>query len=146
MKHIFYLVAIAFIIYEIIWITNPKVQIDKSKRFIEESKKNKGKKWDDYTDEYKDLFKSKGLVSLIFTLWMVAGLLTFNWLPFLAILVFNLIIIAPISKLTKYSTGHTVLHWLNSIVGFVFGIFVVVNSYHLKINVYEWFIQWVNGL
>lgn len=146
MKHIFYLVAIAFIIYEMLWILNPKEQVDKSKKFSEESKKNKGKKWDEMTEEYKDLLKGKGLVSLLFTMWMVAGLLTFNWLPFLAKLVFNFVIIAPISKLTKYSIGYTVLHWLNSVVGFAFGVFVVVNSYHLKINIYEWFMQWFNAL
>lgn len=146
MKHIFYLVGIAFIIYEMLWILNPKAQVDKSKEFEAESKKNKGKKWDEYTDKYKELLKGEVLVSLLFTLWMVAGLLTFNWMLFLAKLVFNFVIVAPISKLTKYSIGYTVLHWLNSIVGFAFGVFVVVNSYHLKINVYEWFMQWLNAL
>lgn len=77
MKHIFYLVTIAFIIYEMIWILNPKAQVEKPKEFIDESKKNKGKKWDEMSEEYKDLFKSKGLLSIFFMVWMVAGLLTF---------------------------------------------------------------------
>ena len=144
MKHIFYLVAILYIIYEVIWILNPQAQVDKSKELNEESKNNKGKKWDDMSDNYKDILKTKGLASLIFTVWVFAGLLTFNWAVFLAKIAFNFIIIAPISKLTKYSVVYTVLHWLNSVIGFIFGVFIIVNSYHLKINVYELVIQWLN--
>ena len=97
-------------------------------------------KWDDYTEEYKSLLKTKGLASLTFTLWMFGGLLTFNWLAFLIKIAFSFIIIAPISKLTQYSWAYTGLHWFNSLLGFAFGLFVIVNSYHLKIDLYAWFL------
>lgn len=44
------------------------------------------------------------------------------------------------------SGEYTALHWLNSVIGFAFGIFIIVNSYHLKINAYEWFMQWLNAI
>jgi len=109
-----------------------------------ERKKNKGKKWDDMTEEYKDLLKTKGLASVFFMLWMFTGLLTFNWLIFLAIIIFNFTIIAPLGKLFKYSIGYTVLHWVNSLIGFTFGLFIIINSYHLKIDVYKWLIELIN--
>ena len=144
MKHIFYFVAIAFIIHQMIWILKPKFKVEKIKSFETESKKNKDKKWEEYSSDYKQMVIDKGSSSLLFTFWMFAGLLTFNWPVFLSILVFNFAIVAPISKLTKYSLMHTVLHWINSIIGFAFGVFVIVNSYHLKIDIYEWMFQWLN--
>lgn len=34
------------------WLLNPKGQVEKAKEMKEEGKKNKGKGWEDYTDEY----------------------------------------------------------------------------------------------
>lgn len=138
--------GIAFVIYELIWLLNPQAQVEKLKEFSKETKKNNGKKWDDYTEDYKSLLFTKGIPALTLTFWMVCGLLTFNWLPFLLKLIWNFTIIAPISTLTEYSLFYTVLHWFNSLVGFAFGVFVIVNSYHLKIDVYEWFVNLVTAL
>lgn len=146
MKHLFYLIGIGFVIYEIMWILNPKSQVEKSKKFWKETKLNKGKKWDEMTEDYKGLLFSKGVPNIILTFWMVCGLLTFNWLPFLLKLVWSFVIITPISNLFRYSIAYTVLHWFNSLVGFAFGVFVIINSYHLKIDVYEYFLVWVNSL
>lgn len=143
MKHIFYLVGFCFVIYEMMWILNPKEQAEKSKKFNELMKEHKGKELDEYSKEYQDILWTKGLVSLIFTFWMFGGLLTFNWLAFLALLVFNFVIIAPISKLFKYSLAYTALHWVNSIIGFAFGLYVIVNSYHLKIDLYQLVKEWL---
>lgn len=106
-------------------------------------KQNKGKKWDTYSEDYKDILISRGLPSLLFTLWMFAGLLTFNWVAFIAFNAFNFIAIAPISKLFKFSPAYTVLHWLNSVIGLAFGVFVTINSYHLKLNLYEIVKAWL---
>lgn len=144
MKHLFYFMGIVFIIYELGWLLNLKDNIDKSKKLRKETKKNKGKKWDDMTDKYKNLLKTRGLASLIFSSWMFAGLLTFNWVAFMIMIMFNFVVIAPISKLTQYNWAYSCLHWINSLLGFVFGIFVIVNSYHLKINLYEWLMGLLN--
>jgi hypothetical protein len=143
MKHIFYFIGICFIIHEVLWIISPVEYTEKSKKFKELMKQNKGKRWDEYPQNYKDILITLGLPGLLFTLWMFAGLLTFNWIAFIAFIAFNFIVIAPISKLFKFSHAYTVLHWLNSVVGLAFGIFVIVNSYHLKLNLYEIFKAWL---
>lgn len=145
MKHIFYLNAIFFIMYKMMWIVNPTENVKKSKLFSRLSKENKGKKWDDYDDEYKLLLKTKGLIALSFTLWMFTGLLSFNWLAFLFIILFNMIFINLISKPFKYNGIYTTIHWLNSIIGLAFGIFIIINSYHLQIDLYELLITWWNA-
>ena len=136
MKRIFYFIGILYIIYEVIWIISPQDMVDKHRELSSERKKHKGKKWDDYTDEYKGMIKQQQVPGLFIILWLFSGLLTFNWVVFLSIIVFNFIIITPISKLLKYSMGYTILHWINSVIGFIFGVFVIINTYHLKIDVY----------
>ena len=143
MKHIFYFIGICFIIHEVLWLLNPIEYTEKSKKLKDLMKQNKGKKWDEYPQDYKDILINRGLPSLLFTLWMFAGLLTFNWVAFVAIIAFNFIAIAPISKLFKFSLAYTVLHWLNSVIGLAFGVFVIINSYHLKLNLYEIVKAWL---
>ena len=126
-----------------LWLVSPVEYTEKSKKLKDLTKQNKGKKWNTYPDDYKDILISRGAPALLFTLWMFAGLLTFNWLAFIGIIAFNFIIIAPISKLFGFSHAYTVLHWLNSVIGFVFGVFVIVNSYHLKINLYDIIKVWL---
>ena len=137
MKHIFYFITILFVIYELIWIFNPKEQADKSKNYTKLNKENKGKDWDDMGEDYKSLLITKGLWSVIMILWMLSGLLTFNWIAFLAFNLFQFGIIAPISKMTSFGSAYTALHWFNSIIGLFFGMFIIINSYHLKIDLLE---------
>jgi hypothetical protein len=51
---------------------------------------------------------------------------------------------APLSKMLRYSFAYTALHWFNSIIGFVFAIFVTINHFHLKIDIYKLFISTFN--
>ena len=143
MSTIFYLMTIQFIWYELVWITRPFEKTNEVKEFDLLQKQFKGKKWNDFSKEYKSELKSK-LWLVLMTLWMFLGLFTSQWIAFLFILVFNFIVIAPLSKLLKYSVGYTILHWFNSIIGFVFGIFIIINHYHLNINLTELFLQYFN--
>lgn len=136
MKHIFYFIGIFFVLYELYWIINPVAMVRNNKRFIELGKIEKDLKWDKNSDEYKTLYISTGLTSFVFLLYFFIGLLSFNWVAFALILAFNIVIIMPISRLTRYSFAYTALHWINSVIGLVFGVFVIVNSYHLKIDLY----------
>jgi hypothetical protein len=138
MKHIFYLLGMAFAIYEMIWIMDPQSQVNKTKRLRELSKEQKDLEWEQYTTEHKDLLKTKGCVPLAFLIWTLIGLITYNWVAFAIYLVFSLGVIVPISKVTQYSPAYTVTHWLASIVGFTLSIFVILNSYHLHIDLYAW--------
>lgn len=137
MKIFFYLIAIWFIVHEVVWLISPKDKVEKSKLLSKLIKEFKNKEWNDYSREYKDLLKTKGVAGFTFLLWMVIGLFSFNWTLFLIFIVFQFIVIAPLSKLTKYSITYMVIHWINSLIGVGFGCFVIINSYHLKIDILE---------
>jgi len=123
--------------HEIYWIISPKKHVKATKKIRKLNKQHKGKKWDEYTEDYKDLFIKKGLPSLLFFVWMIVGVLSFNWILFLAMLIFNVGFINLISKPFRYNNIYVAIHWINSIIGFMFGVFVLINSYHLKIDTFE---------
>ena len=136
MTTIYYLSTIIFLLIELHWLVSPIEKTNKARKFMALSKLNKDKKWDEFSEEYKSQLKSK--IWLLYVLfWMLIGLFTFQWQAFLAMIVFNFMIINPISKLVKNTFLYTILHWINSLIGFAFGVFVIVNHYHLKLNLTE---------
>lgn len=143
MKEIFYLFAVFFTIYELTWVLKTKRKIKKSKEFEELSEKNKGLKFEDWSDDYTSMVFTRVFIKLPMIIWLIVGLFTFNWIAFLAILTFNILIIAPISKLLKDSIAYTILHWLNSLIGVIFGVFVIINAYHLKIDLYQLLLTYI---
>ena len=98
--------------------------------------------WDEFSEEYNSQLKSK-LVLVLVLIWMFIGLFTFQWAGFVAIFLFNLLIIAPLSKITRYSITYTIIHWFNSLIGLTFGLFVIINHYHLKIDLTQWFLSFI---
>ena len=136
MTTIYYLSTIIFLLIELHWLVSPIEKTNQTRKFMALSKLNKGKKLDEFSEEYKSQLKSK--IWLLYVLfWMLIGLFTFQWQAFLAMIVFNFMIINPISKLVKNTFLYTILHWINSLIGFAFGVFVFVNHYHLKLNLTE---------
>jgi hypothetical protein len=140
METIYYLSTIIFICIELHWLISPIEKTNDAKKFFELSKQSKGKKLSELTKEYKSEIKSK-VWSIFVLFWMFIGLFTFQWVAFLSIILFNILVIAPISKLTRFSITYTIIHWINSIIGFIFGIFVIINHYHLKIDLYKWLLD-----
>ena len=136
MTTIYYLSTIIFLLIELHWLVSPIEKTNNARKFMALSKLNKGKKWDEFSEEYKSELKSK--IWLLYVLfWMLIGLFTFQWQAFLAMIVFNFMIINPISKLVKDTFLYTILHWINSLIVFAFGVFVIINHYHLKLNLTE---------
>src|SRR6478752_5447455 len=102
MTTLFYIYAIFFIFYELIWILSPIDKTEDTRRFLKIHKDFKGKKWDEFSDEYKSQLKNKLWLSTLL-LWMFVGLFTFQWAAFLLFITFNFLIIAPLSNLLKFS-------------------------------------------
>lgn len=142
LTHLFYLATLFFIHEEWSWIVNPREKAEDLKRFAELKNQNKGKKSNEYSEEYKSVLKSKYWLLIPF-FWMFIGLFSSQWVAFLLIILFNAIIISPLSRLTKYSTEYVVLHWVNSMIGFLFGAFVIVNHYYLKINLTDLLLSFI---
>lgn len=118
---------------QLAWLLAPVEQTLEAKKYIELSNQFKGKQWFEYSKEYKIELKSKGWLVWVF-LWMFIGLFTSQWVVFLAIFIFNLLIVPPITKLTRFSMAYTIIGWLKSAINLALVLFVIVNHYHLKID------------
>ena len=136
MEHIFYFIGILFLIYEVYFLLNLKNELEESKRFKELTKEFKNLEWNDYSEEYKKLFKNKAFV-LIFLFWLFIGLASSQWVLFLIFLLFQFIIIIPISDLVKFSFYRYFVTGFNTVVGIIFSLFLILNKYHFKLNLYE---------
>lgn len=137
MKHVFYFITFGFIIYEMMWVLAPKKRAENNKKFDELIKKNEGLSWDNCSKEYKSKMTPKIIAVFINLFFLFGGLLTFQWPLFLLMMVLQFIVIAPLSKLTKFSPAYTALYFVNSVIGLSMGVFVIVNAYHLNIDIYE---------
>lgn len=137
---LYYLSTIFFIWGEITWLYSPIEKTKDMQNFFKLSKLNKGKKWNEFSKEFKSELNSK-LWNIIIAFWMFLGLFTFQWAGYIAIILFNFLIIGPISKLTKYTIFYTILHWINSLIGLIFGIFVIINHFHLRIDLTKLFLS-----
>lgn len=139
---IFYLFGVYFIWHELIWIISPSFKAKEARKFFEAHKEHVGKKWGDLPESYREIILSH-LGVIFITLWMFFGLFSSQWIGFLFMLVLNLFIVAPISKLVRDTWIYIPLHWINSVIGFAFGIFVIINHYHLKLDLTQMFFSFV---
>lgn len=138
MTTIYYLIGLIFLFEELIWIMDPVHQVKSSLNWLRYHKKEKNyKNWNSHSEEYKSLLlkHSSKLISFI---WLLMGLFTFQWVLFLSIILFNVIIISPISKRYLKNInikGYTKLHWFNSLIGLLFVLFIIINKFHLHIQI-----------
>ena len=137
MTTLYYISTLIIIYLEWDWLLHPFDKFKEAKAFQEMTKTLKGKKWNEYPQEYKSMVGNK-LWALYTPIWLFIGLFTFQWVGFLLILVLNFFIIAPLSKFTKNSIAYIMINWVNSLIGLVFALFVIVNHYHLNIDLTQW--------
>jgi cation transport ATPase len=143
MTHLFYFVGLIFLIYEISFLFSIKEKLADSKDFKEKSKEYKGKKWDEYSEEYKSEIIKKSFL-LIFLMFFFVGLFTQQWFTFLVFLILQFVVFLPLSKLVGYSPLRYLTTGLNTLLGIVFSLFVIVNHYHLHIDTFQFFTElWV---
>ena len=120
MKHIFYFLTILPIIWEIANLTNTKRVHD----FAFNLRKMKGKKITEYTQKQKEIV----FWMLGYIIWNFIGLFTFQWPVFL---VFFLIGLIP--KRVMW------FRWIDSFISLIILLFIVLNAYHFKIDIWNLF-------
>lgn len=140
MLTLYYTFTILFLLNELRWIVTPVSMAKRAELYINSVNKSKNLDLNVETLDRKSML-GISLLSTFIVLWMFLGLLTNQWPIYLLILSFNICIVNPISKLLKYNKGYIILHWTNSIIGFIFGLFVMINYFHLKIDITELAIQ-----
>ena len=118
MKHVFYFLTI----FPILWEVMNLVNINKTHQFALGLKAMKGKKYDEYSSSQK----SFTICMIGYIIWNFIGIFSFQWTVFLGLFLFGLI---P----KKYIW----FRWIDSLISLVVLIFIVLNAYHFKIDVWE---------
>jgi hypothetical protein len=95
-------------------------------RFFTEFRAMKGHKF----EEYSSTQKTVGLLMLFYFVWVFIGLLSSQWV------VFSMIFI--ISFIPK---KYIFVRWLDSLVTLIALLFILMNAYHFKIDVYQFLLS-----
>ena len=132
LKFIFYVYALVIILQEIIVIGDTQSKVDENRK-LEELKKLKDES-PLHKSQFEELAKKK-IFGMITFIWFILGIFTFQWPFFLAFLIFQIVIMAPLFKITHFNKVYTILFWLNGVISLFFTIFLVVNAYHLHIKI-----------
>ena len=145
MTNLFYLIGLIFLIYEINYLFSIKEKQLKNEKFKKLLKEFENKKWDDYSEEYKNMLVGK-ISLLIFVIFFFVGLLSQQWFTFLLYLIAQFVIIGPLSKLFNNTPLKILITGINTIIGIIFSLFIILNHYHLHIDTYQIFIEWWSKL
>lgn len=116
MKHIFYFLTLFPILWEMINLYNPR----KVHNFISSYKSIKGKSIEDYTLNQK----SFTYFNVGYLIWTFIGLFSFQWVLFIFLFALGLI-----------PKKIIVLRWIDGLVSFLILVFIILNAYHLHIDV-----------
>ena len=117
MKHVFYLLTIAPILWEAINLMG----IKKTHNFLNNLKQIKGKEFSEWTENQK----SFTICMIGYILWNFAGFFTFQWVLFVCLFLLGLL---P-KKYIWY-------RWLDSLISISILIFIIINAYHFKIDIW----------
>lgn len=118
MKHVFYFLTI----FPILWEVMNLVSINKTHQFALGLKAMKGKMYDEYSSSQK----SFSIYMIGYIIWNFIGFFSFQWTVFLVLFLFGLI---P-KKYIWY-------RWIDSLISLVVLIFIVLNAYHFKIDIWQ---------
>jgi hypothetical protein len=136
MAHVFYFIGLLYLIKQLATLLSP---IEKSRwfwKFSDLTKAHKGLKWDDYTEEYKDMCKSAAW-SLLFLVWAILGLFSsINWVMFVLYLFLQFIIFTPLYRILRKTFAYIAVLWIAALLNIIFVLFVVINAYHLRMDMW----------
>jgi len=118
MKYLYYLVAIAPILWKFSFIFN----LDNMHAALMRFKNVRGKSLKAYSDNQKTV----SFLLLLYLLWIFIGLFTFNWVSFLV-----LIFLGFVPNNNKYVV------FINSVISVLILFFVVLNAFHFHIDVWN---------
>lgn len=121
MIHVFYIFGVFFIIYSLLVVVSPNQYNDFLVRM---------KAMNDKQEKPDTSMAIAGcliaLVSISYLLWLVIGLLTFQWPLFIVLLVISYI-----------PPKHIVIRFFKSLVALVMLVFILLNAYHFNIDVFD---------
>lgn len=134
-KALFYSVFIYFIYKSLLYLSQPKLEQKKIRVLKKLTKKYANLEYDKWNVTYRKLSWEILPYYILLFLWLFIGLYTFNWLIFVMYIVFIILLSILNNVLLKMKITPIFLYWIDSFIFLVLSIFVIINSYHLKIDV-----------
>jgi len=140
MKTIYYFVGLMLLGYELMFLIGFKGQMKRIKAYWDYKKDHevKTEDWDNLPDDVKNTRILGVFVGIPLILWLLGGLLTFNWLLFVFYWVYFFIIVA-LKEISRPSSIYSGIVFFDTLVSIVFIAFVIINSYHLHIDLWQYF-------
>lgn len=126
MKHLFYLIGVAPILWEAMGVFDPL----RFHKFSQSMKKLKGVKFDDYTKTQQYV----SMLMLFYMVWIVAGFLSTQWVSFILIFLISLI-----------PKPFVWIRFLDHLITFLLLVFIIINAYHLKIDLWAFIVTWFHN-
>lgn len=122
MKHIFYLMTIAPLMFEFYTICD----VYKVHSFMKTMRNTK-------SDELNSTQKSLQIYCLVYFIWTFIGLITFQWIVFIFLLLTSII-----------PKKYVIIRFIDSIISAFILLFIIINAYHLKIDVLKYLLDLLN--
>jgi hypothetical protein len=130
-KDLFYLVGAFYIVYELLYIFNVRHMnlIEDKGDVIYRRTPSSSWGW-----RYKFIKRSQ----LVICVWFILGIFSdYNGFAFLLFLAYIFLISKPRFKKVKNTSEYNRWTWTDSLIGLLFGIFVILNAYEWKVSVYD---------
>lgn len=141
MQHIFYFIAIIVLIYEFILMTNPHAKALERIKMKHLYEKYRYVKFEMYPKELKNNSYKVILFHLPILFWIFIGIFSSQWILFL-ILLFSSLVFVPFNKILMKNSYIKAIHlFVISFLWFNIIIFMLINKYHLHLNLKEIIIQ-----
>lgn len=121
-KYLFYFMAFMPILFEL----KTLIHIKRAHQFSLETKSLKGKEFEDWPLSQR----TYAILSVGYFIWAFVGLFTFQWPIFL-----GFILISFIPKKFVW------FRWLDSLLSLIVLLFVVLNAFHFKVDVWSFLIN-----
>lgn len=138
-KIFYYTVGLWFLIEELIWVFNPTASTQKAvdnRPFFLKENLEKYSEWDE-KDKPKIFILLKGL---IFMLWLFIGIFTYNGILFIVRLLLSFLSMPAYKYYGETNFNfkiYNILHFIGSLISVILIIFVIMNSFHLHIDLSE---------
>lgn len=135
MKIIYYLFVLGLAMYNLVYVVAPKAR---RKRLLE---KIALAEKEDKTEDEKETETANQISSLIpklfFCIVIFMGVFTFNWVLIIAYTLYSILEGTIIESIWGTKPSPVFVLWLQGVINFLVLMFLIINSYHLKIDFLE---------
>ena len=147
LESFYYFIVTAFLYIEFKYIVDTRGSIEKITRMqsISESLKTKEVEYENMSAEEKWVLINIILKAFVVLFTVFVGIFTSQWPIWVGTMLINLVFMSPYTKFLKRTIGenyrqdnrYVTAIWINSVLGFAAALFVLINKFHLHLDILE---------